>query len=79
MTLNQFLVISAAHDDREEDEWDRTANIMASVMNFAGLGASDPISPQDIFELRKYQEEKIVPISSWDEARELISEMEWQG
>lgn len=67
--------MSTADSDREEDEWDRVANIMATVINFAGMGTKEPVSPQDLFSLRKYEEDSIKVITSLEDVKELLEQM----
>lgn len=75
MTLAEYAIVSNAYDLRNEDEWERTAHIVTAVMNFSGMGASDPVSPDKLYELRKYEGDLIRPITSEEEARELIERM----
>ena len=75
MTLTEFLLLTTAYSDRQEDEWERTAHIMSAVMNFSGMGLKEPIAANEIFSLRKHQEDVLKPITSWEEARELIDIM----
>jgi len=75
MTLKEFLLITTAYSDRQEDEWERTAHLMSAVINYGGMGVTEPIQAQEIFDLRKHQEGKVEPITSWEEAMELIESM----
>lgn len=75
MTLKDFQLITTAYLEREEDEWDRTAHIMSAVVNYAGMGVSEPIQAQDIFDLRKYQDDSVRPITSWEELKDMIEKM----
>lgn len=75
MTLKDFLLITTAYSDRQEDEWERTAHLMSAVINYGGMGVTEPIQAQEIFGLRKHQEGKVEPITSWEEAMELIESM----
>lgn len=75
MTLVQFLIIASAYEDRQEDEWERTAHLMSAVINYGGMGVSEPIKAEDIFNLRKHQDESKKPITTWDELKEMLEEM----
>ena len=75
MTLKDFLIISTAQADKQEDDWDKVANIMATVINFAGMGNPDPVKPQDLFNLRKYNEDVIRAVTSWDDVEDLLNKM----
>ncbi len=75
MTLNEFLLVSTAWREQEEEHWDRTAHIMGAIINYGGLGATEPIQAEEIFNLRKHQEHTVSPITSWEEALELIDSM----
>jgi len=48
---------------------------MASVMNFCGVGMREPINPRDIMNLAMDEEDRVVPITSIEEALELIENM----
>lgn len=75
MTLKDFLIISTAQADKQEDDWDKVANIMATVINYGGMGNPDPVKPQDLFNLRKYNEDVIRAVTSWDDVEDLLNKM----
>lgn len=75
MTLKEFLIISTANADKEEDSFEKLAYIMSTIINFGGMGSSDPIDPKDIFKLRKHEEEKLKVIESWEDVKELLEQM----
>lgn len=75
MTLVEFMLLMNAYNLKQEEEWDRTRHMMAVVMNFGGMGMTDPVDPKDIINLRRDNEDKVMPITTIEEARELIEGM----
>jgi hypothetical protein len=57
---------------REENEWDRTRNIMAFLATFGGMGAKKVVQPSEVISLHKDMLDKIKPIRSYKEAMELL-------
>jgi hypothetical protein len=57
---------------REENEWDRTRNIMAFIATFSGMGAKKAVDPTEIMPLYKDLLEKIKPIRTYKEAMDLL-------
>ena len=75
MTLKEFILISTAYADKEEDSFEKLAYVLSAIINFGGMGSADPVSHQDIFKLRKYEEDKLKIIESWEDVNELLEEM----
>ncbi|MCY4781713.1 hypothetical protein ORI89_18830 [Sphingobacterium sp. UT-1RO-CII-1] len=75
MTLREYLLLDNANRLKEENEWDRTRNVMTAIINYAGFGASEAIAVSDVIQLSKDLEDVIKPISSVDQARVLIDNM----
>lgn len=77
MTLNEYVVAANAYRLREEDEWNRTRNLMAVIMNFAGMGVDKDgaVTPSDIIQLSMDDEDIVTPIATKEEALRLIETM----
>jgi hypothetical protein len=57
---------------REENEWDRTRNLMAFIATFAGMGATKVMQPSEVMSLQKDLIDRIMPTRSYKEAMELL-------
>lgn len=75
MTLKEFTLISTAYANKEEDSFEKLAYIISTIINYSGIGSSDPIDPKDVFKLRKHEEEKLKVIESWEDVKELLEQM----
>lgn len=75
MTLKDVLLVMQAERQKQEEKWDIARHLMATVMNFSGIGTRDPVSPLDIMALAMDEEDRITPITSIEEALELIENM----
>lgn len=75
MTLKDAVLITSAGRLKEEDEWDRTRNLMAAVMNFSGFAVEDSVHPADLVPLSIDRLNEPPQVKSADDALELLKEM----
>lgn len=72
LTLLEFNMVLEGWISREENEWDRTRNLMAFIATFAGMGAKKAISAAEIMPLYKDKAQSIRPIKTHKEALDLL-------
>jgi hypothetical protein len=61
---------------RNEEEWDRTRNLMAYQLNFGGMGTKKPYLPSDIIRLRRDEINVKRPIKSMLQAMKILKHFE---
>lgn len=77
LTLAQFNLMFTGHLRREENEWDKTRNIMSFILNYGGNGGKKLYQPDQVLPLHKDKKKKTVKkITSDKEAYELLKEFE---
>jgi hypothetical protein len=73
-TLKEFFLLLNGYYRRNEEEWDRTRNIMAFQLNYGGLGLKNPKRPQDIIKLKRDEAKVKKPIRTLAQAMEMLNE-----
>lgn len=58
---------------REENEWDRTRNLMAFIATFAGMGSKEVVDPTKIMKLHKDRVIVVKPIRTYAQAIDLLN------
>jgi|GEM_PF-4823964 hypothetical protein len=75
MTLNDVMLVMESQTKKDEDNWNIARTLIASVINHSGFGVTEAISPTDVMHLRMDDEDIIRPITTVEEAIELIEGM----
>jgi len=61
---------------RNEEEWDRTRNLMAFQLNYGGMGAKKPYMPSDIMRLSRDTAHIKKPIKTLLQAMKILKHFE---
>ncbi|WP_343321421.1 hypothetical protein [Sphingobacterium multivorum] len=75
MTLNDVMLVMEAQNKKDEDNWNIARTLIATVINHSGFGTTEAISPSEVIHLRMDDENIVRPITTVEEARELIEGM----
>lgn len=74
LTLKEFDLMLTGYNRRQEREWDRTRHLLSFIQTFAGIGASQYTSPQELFPLSLDNENKKRMITTMAQAKTLYKE-----
>lgn len=75
LTLLQFNMVLEGWIAREENEWDRTRNLMAFIATFSGMGAKKAVSATELMPLHKDRALTIKPVRSHKDAMDLLESL----
>lgn len=60
---------------RTEEQWDMTRHIMLYSRVYGGMGSEEPVSVTDVMPLRRDEDDTVRPVTSVEEAKELLNNM----
>lgn len=62
LSLRDFNLMFTGYFRRHENQWNQTRHVMWAVINFGGMGASTPLSPENIWplEMDKLTEKRMI-------------------
>lgn len=76
MTLIEYVVALEGYKRREAMDNHRTRMLMTYIKAYGGMGSSDPVTPQGEWTIPFLDDvDKIVPITTGEEAKELLNQM----
>lgn len=75
MTLIDVALVLEAENKKQEDNWNIARTLMATVINNAGFGSTEAMTPMEVLPLPMDEEDVIRPITTVEEAKELIEGM----
>lgn len=76
LNFRHFNLMLTGYLNRQNREWDRTRHLMSYIATYAGMGASQFVSPQEIRPLPQDYEDIKQPIKTVEQARKLLNEFE---
>lgn len=80
LTLREFAQMQAGYLRREEKITNLARNLMATVINFGGLGTKTPVTAATIWPLNLDKEDQKRMITTLQQAMDLLKEFkQWQG
>lgn len=74
LTLAEYSLMYIGYHRRYEQEWNRTRHLMYSVINFGGMGTTNPVPPSQIWPLDMDTYGEIKMITTLAQAIQLLRE-----